>query len=186
MDRRDAVEKALERFRPVLVTLAEAMISPAYRGNIEASDLVQQTLMEAHTHARILGAFDEGPFFAWLRKALQNNLLDAVKHLTPRRKMLVEEYASRKLKSHLPGWSKCWSGMRLLPANWFSETNRSPSCCQSSSTARQPANGSHHEAPSRSLTKGSCGIAGALGVRHGRSAPQRKAAIASLHGYASR
>ena len=33
MDRCDyKVEKALERFRPVLVTLAEAMISPAYRG----------------------------------------------------------------------------------------------------------------------------------------------------------
>jgi hypothetical protein len=36
------VENALERFRPVLVTLAEAMISPAYRGNIEASDLVDE------------------------------------------------------------------------------------------------------------------------------------------------
>ena len=42
-------EGALERFRPVLVTIAEAMISPAYRGDIEASDLVQQTLLEAHT-----------------------------------------------------------------------------------------------------------------------------------------
>jgi RNA polymerase sigma-70 factor (ECF subfamily) len=82
MERTDnAVEKAFERFRPVLVTLAEAMISPSYRGNIEASDLVQQTLMEAHTHARLLETFDEGPFFAWLRKALQNNLLDAVKRL---------------------------------------------------------------------------------------------------------
>ena len=63
MERTDnAVEKVFERFRPVLVTLAEAMISPSYRGNIEASDLVQQTLMEAHTHARLLETFDEGPF----------------------------------------------------------------------------------------------------------------------------
>ena len=87
MERPDnEVEKALERFRPVLVTLAEAMISPAYRGDIEASDLVQQTLMEAHTNARFLDSFDEGPFFAWLRKALQNNLLDAVKHLGTQKK----------------------------------------------------------------------------------------------------
>ena len=48
MERPDhEVSKALERFRPVLVTLAQAMISPAYRGDIEASDLVQQTLENA-------------------------------------------------------------------------------------------------------------------------------------------
>jgi len=74
-------EGALERFRPVLVTIAEAMISPAYRGNIEASDLVQQTLLEAHASAEVLDPLSEGPFFGWLRKALQNNMLDAVKHL---------------------------------------------------------------------------------------------------------
>jgi len=73
---------ALERFRPVLVTIAEAMISAAYRGDIEASDLVQQTLLEAHAGAGVLATLDEGPFFGWLRKALHNNLLDAVKHLS--------------------------------------------------------------------------------------------------------
>lgn len=82
----DSIEKALERFRPILVTLAEAMISPAYRGDIEASDLVQQTLLEAHTGGRRLETYDGGPFFAWLRKALRNNLLDAVKHLNTQRK----------------------------------------------------------------------------------------------------
>lgn len=74
-------EGALERFRPVLVTIAEAMISPAYRGDIEASDLVQQTLLEAHAGAAALSRFNEGQFFGWLRQALQHNLLDAVKHL---------------------------------------------------------------------------------------------------------
>ena len=71
---------ALERFRPALVTIAEAMISPAYRGDIEASDLVQQTLLEAHAGVATLRRLNEGQFFGWLRKALQNNLLDAVKH----------------------------------------------------------------------------------------------------------
>ena len=75
------LEVALARYRPVLVTLAEAMISPAYRGDIEASDLVQQTLLEAHTGAGVLEPLDDGPFFGWLRKALQNNMLDAVKRL---------------------------------------------------------------------------------------------------------
>ena len=71
----------LKRFRPVLLTLAESLISPSFRGQLDASDLVQQTLMEAHHHAEQLATIDEGPFFSWLRKALQNNVLDAVKHL---------------------------------------------------------------------------------------------------------
>ena len=80
-EEKSAFEGALERFRPVLVTIAQAMISPAYRGDIEASDLVQQTLLEAHAGAGVLDPLDEGPFFGWLRKTLQNNMLDAVKHL---------------------------------------------------------------------------------------------------------
>jgi len=72
---------SMGKFRPVLLTLAETMISPALRGNLEASDLVQQTLLEAHRNADQLAAIGERPIFAWLRKALRNNFLDAVKHL---------------------------------------------------------------------------------------------------------
>ncbi len=75
------LETRIQRLRPVLVTLAEALISPALRVELDASDLVQQTLMEAHQQSHILAAFDDGPFFGWLQKALRHNLLDAVKHL---------------------------------------------------------------------------------------------------------
>ncbi len=86
MDRPDRnIEQELNRFRPILVTLAEALVSPAFRGQIEASDLVQQTLLEAHCHADVLETLEEGPFFGWLRKSLQNNVLDAVKHLKTQR-----------------------------------------------------------------------------------------------------
>ncbi len=75
------ITQSLQRYRPILITLAEAFISPVFRGHIEASDLVQQTLLEAHCNASFLGTLDDGPFFGWLRKALQNNALDAIKHL---------------------------------------------------------------------------------------------------------
>lgn len=74
-------ESRIERLRPVMLTLAEALLSPAYRVELEASDLVQQTLLEAHQQAHLLNSIDDGPFFAWLRTALQHNLLDAVKNL---------------------------------------------------------------------------------------------------------
>ena len=74
-------EDDLERHRPILITLAEALLSPAFRGHIDASDLVQQTLMEAHCNIEQLGKLEHAPFLAWLHSALKHNVLDAVKHL---------------------------------------------------------------------------------------------------------
>ncbi|QDT60091.1 ECF RNA polymerase sigma factor SigE [Stieleria bergensis] len=76
------LEARITRLRPVLLTLAEALISPALRVELDASDLVQQTLMEAHQQSEALASFDDGSFFGWLRKALRHNVLDAVKHLS--------------------------------------------------------------------------------------------------------
>lgn len=82
MEPNHRVTQSLEKFRPMLITLAEALIAPAFRGTLEASDLVQQTLLEATTGADEIAAQGDGPFFAWLRQALRHNVLDAVKHVT--------------------------------------------------------------------------------------------------------
>lgn len=76
------LETRIKRLRPVLLTLAEALISPALRVELDASDLVQQTLLEAHQQSQALASYDDGPFFSWLRSALRHNVLDAVKHLS--------------------------------------------------------------------------------------------------------
>ncbi len=75
------VDHALQELRPVLISLAEALVSPVFRGHIDASDLVQQTMLEAHCNADILETLDERRLFGWLRTALKHNLLDAVKQL---------------------------------------------------------------------------------------------------------
>lgn len=69
------------RLRPMLLTLAEAMISPTLRRDLEASDLVQQTLLEAHCHAEQLVQMNAAVIFSWLRSALQHNMQDAIRHL---------------------------------------------------------------------------------------------------------
>jgi RNA polymerase sigma-70 factor, ECF subfamily len=74
-------EDDLERHRPILLTLAETLLSPAFRGHVDASDLVQQTLMEAHCNSGELGKLDDAPLLAWLHSALKHNVLDAVRHL---------------------------------------------------------------------------------------------------------
>ena len=53
----------MEKFRPVLLTLAKTMISPTLRGNLEASDLVQLTLLEAHRNIDQLVVAGVGPIF---------------------------------------------------------------------------------------------------------------------------
>lgn len=74
-------EDELNRYRPTLITLAEALLSPAFRGHVDASDLVQQTLMEAHCKIEELVKLDDAPLLAWLHSALRHNVLDAVRHL---------------------------------------------------------------------------------------------------------
>ncbi|MCC6511049.1 MAG: sigma-70 family RNA polymerase sigma factor [Pirellulaceae bacterium] len=78
---RQQTEGDLDRHRPILISLAEALLSPALRGHVDASDLVQQTLMEAHGNIEELGKLDDAPLLAWLRSALKHNVLDAVRHL---------------------------------------------------------------------------------------------------------
>jgi RNA polymerase sigma-70 factor, ECF subfamily len=79
-------EDDLERRRPILISLAEALLSPAFRGHIDPSDLVQQTLMEAHCNIEKLSKLDEAPLLTWLHSALKHNVLDAVRHLRTAKK----------------------------------------------------------------------------------------------------
>ncbi len=79
-------EDNLERHRPILISIAEALLSPALRGHIDASDLVQQTLMEAHGNIDELIKLEDAPLLAWLRSALKHNVLDAIRHLRTAKK----------------------------------------------------------------------------------------------------
>ena len=79
-------EDDLERRRPILISLAEALLSPGFRGHVDASDLVQQTLMEAHGNIQELCKLDEAPLLTWLNSALRHNVLDAIRHLRTAKK----------------------------------------------------------------------------------------------------
>src|SRR5947209_5414325 len=72
----DDHDRRLERFRSYLHLLARLQLDEQPRGKIDASDVVQQTLLEAHAR---LGQFpgDDAALAAWLRQALVNNLRDA-------------------------------------------------------------------------------------------------------------
>lgn len=66
----------LGRFRPYLLMLARMQVDDLLQAKVDASDLVQQTLLEAH------GAIDQfrgksgAEMAAWLRRILARNLAD--------------------------------------------------------------------------------------------------------------
>lgn len=68
----------LTRYRSALLLLARAQVARHQCGEIEPSDLVQQTLLEAHRDRRQCTGLTDDEHFAWLRKVLRHTLLDAL------------------------------------------------------------------------------------------------------------
>lgn len=75
-----ALERLLEAFRPYLLAIAQRDLSDDLLGKVGGSDVVQETLMEAHRHfIKFEGAAPED-LRAWLREILRNNLADIARH----------------------------------------------------------------------------------------------------------
>jgi RNA polymerase sigma-70 factor (ECF subfamily) len=71
-----ARERLLESFRGYLRLLARTGLDPSLRGKADPSDLVQETLLKAHTNFEQFQGKTEGELAAWLRRILVNTLTD--------------------------------------------------------------------------------------------------------------
>jgi RNA polymerase sigma-70 factor (ECF subfamily) len=67
-----ALGPLLEQYRGYLALLARLQISRRLQGKVDASDLVQETFLEAHRHFASFRGSSEGEFVAWLRQILVN------------------------------------------------------------------------------------------------------------------
>jgi RNA polymerase sigma-70 factor, ECF subfamily len=77
----DAETATWERFREALQTLARLKVDPRLHAKIDLSGVVQQTLLEAHRDRDRWRDGDPGRQLAFLRRALANNLADALRYL---------------------------------------------------------------------------------------------------------
>jgi RNA polymerase sigma-70 factor (ECF subfamily) len=90
---REALGSLLERHRPYLVILASRELDPLVSARLSASDVAQQTYLEA---VRGFGDFrGKSPreFMAWLKQILANNLVEATRvHLQAQKRSIRKEY----------------------------------------------------------------------------------------------
>src|SRR5438876_11796167 len=114
-----AAEPALDQFRSYLHLLARLHLDPRLRGKLDASDMVQQTLLQAHQARDQFRGSSEGERAAWLRQILARNLAHAVREFGRDNGDVAREHS---LEAALDA-----SSARLEP--WLAAEQSSPSQC---------------------------------------------------------
>ena len=71
----------LELYRNYLRLLARIEIGRKLQGKLDASDLVQETFLEAHRNFRLFRGTEEPQFVSWLRQILAAKVANLVRHM---------------------------------------------------------------------------------------------------------
>ena len=105
-----ADEFSLEPFRGYLRLLAESQLPAALRGKVDASDVVQQTMLQAYQARDQFRGASEAEHAGWLRTILANVLWGMLRHysrdcrdLSREQSMAGVEHSSIRLEALLAG-----------------------------------------------------------------------------------
>lgn len=97
-----------EEFRHYLALLARAHLGPSQRAKVDPSDIVQQTLLDAHRKLKQFRGTTEAEMAAWLRKMLSFRVTDAFRALgRQKRDVALERSIDARVDdtcSRLEGW----------------------------------------------------------------------------------
>jgi RNA polymerase sigma-70 factor, ECF subfamily len=116
-DESRALEHSLERYRNYLLVLARLHQDPRLRGKLDPSDVVQSALLHAHANQGQFRGESGTEFLAWLRAILANQLAEAGRRYSRRRRDVKVE---RSLHAALDD-----SASRV--ASWLAADGSSPS-----------------------------------------------------------
>lgn len=109
--------EALEKFRAYLRLLARLQLNPRLGTKIDASDLVQQTMLQAHLALAEFRGGTDAELAAWLRQILTRNLTHAARDFGRDKRNIARE---RSLEAAVEG-----SSTRLEA--WLAADQSSPS-----------------------------------------------------------
>ena len=112
---RAALGEALEACRGYLLLVAQGELAPELRAKGGASDIVQETLLEAYRDFASFHGDTEGELLAWLRRLLLNNLADFTRQYRATGKRRLDREAAP------PG------GSSVRPGDGLAATGPSPS-----------------------------------------------------------
>lgn len=115
------LEELLSMYRGYLLALAVARMDPRLRPRCDASDIVQETMLEAFRDFRQFRGQHESEFLGWIRQILAHNLACAVKQ-----HLLVEKRDIRKEIENPMHLTSSESRLEIRE-NWFVDSAASPS-----------------------------------------------------------
>ena len=93
----DTFDAQLLRHQSFLRLLACAEIVPSLRKRIEPSDIVQQTLLEAHDRRDQFRGQTDAEMAQWLRQILQHNIVDSLRALQTQKRDIAREQRQTEL-----------------------------------------------------------------------------------------
>src|SRR4051794_32776077 len=94
-----AHERLFSRYRPDLEVLAEAQLGRHLRAKCDPSDLVQQTLLEAHRDFGVFQGNTEAELLAWLRRILAHNLFNEARRFAARQRDTAREVSLDQMQT---------------------------------------------------------------------------------------
>lgn len=123
-----AREQLFDRYRHYLRLLAQAQLGRHLRAKCDPSDLVQQTLLEAHQDFHRFGGQCEPELLAWLRQILAHNLYNEARRFAAQQRNAAREVSLDQVHAGLEHSSALLG--RALPA---------PTCSPSHAAAEREA-----------------------------------------------
>src|SRR5262249_39380508 len=94
-----AREQLFSRYRHYLWLIAQAQIGRHLRGKCDASDLVQQSLLEAHRDFGQFAGREETELLGWLRQILAHNLFNETRRFSTRQRDMAREVSLEQFRA---------------------------------------------------------------------------------------
>ncbi|MBX7073032.1 MAG: sigma-70 family RNA polymerase sigma factor [Pirellulales bacterium] len=114
-DERSAEADSLEQYRGYLRLLASQQIAARFRGKLDPSGIVQDTLFEAHRELAGGLVVPSAERLAWLRKILANNLADEVRKITADKRDVGREVSLQQAIEQSSQRLEQWLARDLAP-----------------------------------------------------------------------
>ncbi len=109
-------DMTFEEFRPALLLLARTQLGTRFRRVVDDSDIVQQTLLDAHSQEQKCRGKTSVERFAWVRQILTTTVLDAVRRHTRNKRDVEREVA----------WEEVIRGSASRAEIWLTDRHSSP------------------------------------------------------------